>query len=110
MYIALPTFQVGCSFANEMEDYSASFHHAFPAHNIQLGGLLEKKGQDVQGALGFSQSIDEDTTVRTTLRSNGRLGAVIERKADRHMMLRCSAEVDSGLNRHRSSVCVCLCV
>jgi len=93
-------FQVGCTFSNDMEDYTASFHHFFPAHAIELAGHIEKKGHSTEGALGLSQVIDRVSAVRATLKSSGRLGAVFERKTGQNMLLRCSADVDSGLNKH----------
>jgi hypothetical protein len=96
------SFQVGCTFSDDMEDYTANFHHFFPEHAMQVAGHLEKKGPSVEAALGLAQEVDPLTKVRATLKSTGRLGAVVERRAGANMLLRCSAEVDSGLNPHSS--------
>jgi hypothetical protein len=94
------SFQVGCTFSNDMEDYTASFHQFFPSHEMQLAGHIEKKGPHTEGVLGMTQIIDHLSMVRATLKSDGRLGAVVERKMGTNMLLRCSAQVDSGLNAH----------
>ena len=94
------SFQVGCTFSNDMEDYTASFHQFFPSHDMQLAGHIEKRGPNTEGTLGMTHFIDHLSKVRATLKSDGRLGAVVERKVGTNMLWRCSAQVDSGLNSH----------
>jgi len=91
------TIQIGVVFSNDLDEYAAQFSTTLDA-DTQVAGRFGQGKRGIDAEVGVQREIDDYTSARAVIRSNGMVGASFERLLGRNIDLKLGVEVDSGLS------------